>query len=470
MTVEPADEGRKAFVDCILALMTGMRALVWLAPLVASGGVLACRQLVGIQDQPPAAPASDDAAGGGVCSADAGACASCLGASCCAQLTACDAEVTCKQSLDCLLGCGAGDEACSAACVQGLDGPLAAVLSCRAQSCATECGVSCGGILGALYPDVLAGSPDCASCATSQVCTDLTTCAASTNCVSYAACTHRDCVPLDRACATACQYAVGPSLPGDAVLSALKTHCTTECRLGSNFDCVGKRAWPVGVIDSTATFSTHYSDTVGTTAMAGVFVRLCPLADPTCATEWDHATTDSTGYASVSGRLSQQGNGNAGVFNGYVDLSDGGVYPTVAIIFPPLAGSLAGSADYTPYLAQTFSAHDVSLLTSVLPVPLDPTRGHVVISALDCLQVPAAGMTFQMVPPDGALIVYVRSGVPSVQATATDVTGTAAILNVLPGPITVSTHVAATGALVSQHSAFVRAQTITQIAGAPLPP
>jgi hypothetical protein len=442
---------------------------------VVAIALASCRQIVGIQDEPPTGsvtpPGSDDASTGDVCSVDGDACTSCLGASCCAQLTACDGEVTCKQSLDCMSRCGAGDEACSAACVQSIDGPLAAALSCRAQSCATECGVSCGGILGALYPDLLAGSPDCASCATAQACTDLTTCAASTSCVSYAACAHRNCVPLDRACASTCQYALGPTPAGDALLSALKTHCTTECRLGSNFDCVGKRAWPVGVIDSTVTFSTHFSDLVGAKTLAGVLVKACPLADPACATEWDHATTDSTGYARVSGRLTQQGNGNAGVFHGYVDLSGGGVYPTVAILFPPLAGSLAGDADYTPYLAEVFATADVTLLTSALPVSLDPARGHVAVSALDCLQVPAPGVSFEITPADGeTLVAYSRNGLPSLQATATDATGTAAILNVSSGPITVSARVVATGALVSQHNAFVRAQTLTQIAAAPLPP
>ena len=456
-------------------LRRGRVAIVVFAALA----VASCRQLVGIQDEPPTAGAvtpagSADASGegGGRCSAGGSACASCMASSCCPQLTACaddDAGSGCKTSLDCMLQCAAGDEACSAGCVQVLDRPLAEALACRAQSCATECGLSCGGILGVVAPGFIDGSPDCAGCAASKACTELTTCAATADCIRYAACRDRSCAPLDRSCVISCEYAVGPTPAGDAVLSALKGSCATECRLGSNFDCVGKGAWPLGELGTQATFSLRFYDDVTQQPMAGMLVRACPLADESCSNEWSHATTDATGFVSVSAPLSPQGNANAGVFQGYAEESGGGAYPTLTFLSPPLTGSLPGDASYTPYRATSFSAQDIALVAGMLPVSLDPTLGHVAALAFDCLLVPAPGVIFRISPPGQSLVVYSHGGAFAPQATTTDTTGAAAIVNVAPGPVTLSVRLAATRELVAQQPAFVRAQTISSIVTAPLP-
>jgi hypothetical protein len=438
-----------------------------------------CRQIVGIGDSPPAGSGgpggSDDASALAEGSADADACTSCLGTSCSAELTACDADAGCAQSLACLLACAPGDEACAGACTLHASQALWSAISCRAQSCATACGTTCGGILGALYPDYLRGSPGCAACAANYACTELTTCATSASCVAYASCSDRACEPFDEACNTSCRYGVGPTPAGDAIGPALK-RCASDCRLGSNWDCVGKRPWPTGVKGTSATFSVRLVDALQVNQpMPGVLARVCPLVDMTCsgagdsgAGEWSEATTDSTGYVRLSAPMI-----GVGVFAGYVDFSGGPVYPTLAFQYPPYAGSIAGDPGYTPFLAQALSTGDYDLAAVALGkvgVTIDSTSGTVLLVAYDCLQAAAPGVTFAIAPSSGTSVWYTNGNAIAPQATSTDASGLGVVANV-PAltPVVVSARVAATGQLVSQANVFVRTQTLSFVLLAPLP-
>lgn len=431
-------------------------------------GYASCRQLVGVveREEGTTSPAGD---AGDATTSDAGACASCQLTQCGKETADCEANAECQQSFACLDACAAGDETCSATCIKGFGALHAELLACRARSCAVPCKISCGGIFGTAFPALAGEGPNCTSCVTQEACSELSACAKSANCVQHVAVLQRTCPFLDRSCWTAILFALGNIPESQALADALGSRCTSECRKGSNWDCVGKVSWPAEKY-SKAEFHTRVMQAKDPTQpFEGALVQACYTTDKLCApsAELDSDTSDANGYIHLTVPISATG------FAGYMKITGAALVDYIAVFQPPLSGSLFGDEKYTPYPAngafeKTF--FNLAKLTLVDP-PLDDNRGYVLAYMADCTASAGTGVTFEVTPSDSATrVAYFASNVVSPQATKTDRLGLAIIYNVPPAAsFGLTARRADTNEVIGKANAFLLPNTITNVIMAPLP-
>jgi hypothetical protein len=158
-----------------------------LATAIASS--LSCRQIVGIQDNPPAAITSACGLPWGTA-----ACASCVGASCCSEAAVCAGGVACLAFYECLGRCQPGDWQCRTQC--GIDHPfggideLPALSTCAASHCESACDLTCGGVSSLLnqIPDAAPSCQKCFESTSTASCTYSRECATSPTCVGWLQC------------------------------------------------------------------------------------------------------------------------------------------------------------------------------------------------------------------------------------------------------------------------------------------
>ena len=100
----------------------------------------------------------------------------------------------------------------------------------------------------------------------------------------------------------------------------------------------------------------------------------------------------------------------------------------------------------------------------------DPERGHLVLTGRDCNAELAAGLQFEVDTADGtSTIAYLDGALPSTDATETDPSGRAGILDVPPGPVVVRSILAETGEVVATREVFIRPGHLTLIGMIPTP-
>ena len=445
------------------------------ATLVAiAGGFLACRQLVGIGDEPPGATtaeASVEAAApveaGAMCGLGfAGApCEACVERSCCAEATACSGSVSCTSLEGCLSGC-AGDPACRAACPRGtsslLDVETQALTVCLASHCTSECNLACGGSF--IIDDVDAAAA-CAQCVQQNACPQATACLTSPACVAWAYCTDTAHTPdVQSACPNVGDAGLATFLP---LLAAARGSCPS-CELGTDWSCAGSVQWPpysgssfdlqVGVEDGA-----HFQPVPGVTA------RLCVQNDPSCSPPLAQGTTGQDGFVDLfldGGVTSFYGP------YGYVDVStpdaaaDAAIFPEIDSWGFPL------SVPQPRLVVSVASTGYVATVAQVIGTTLDPARAHVLVHAVDCHLVNASGVTVAIRQADAqSRCFYLANNVPA-QTGATDATGLYGCLNVpvTPALIDVTETPAGFSAPVGHTSALVRAGTLTYVTALPTPP
>jgi len=423
-----------------------------------------CRQLVGVVDREEGAAGAAGAAGTGGVASDAGACASCQATKCGKESADCDADAECLQSVACLDAC-AGDETCRAACIKGF-GPLhAELLACRARSCAVACEISCGGIFGTVYPTLAAEGAQCTSCATKQPCKELSACAKIAKCILHAAAVQRSCPLLDRSCWTKVQFDLGDVPESLELHQAVENHCSSECRKGTNWDCVGKFAWPTGK-PTEAQFNTRIMKAANPTQpYEGALVRSCMLTDKVCDPGISSDVSDSTGYVSTKVPITNTG------FFGYFKLTGKGLLDYLSIMQPPLVGSIYGDETHTPYkVVAAFETLYVEFTKALLKdLPVDESRGYLMPYMADRTATPGRGVTFAVKPKDSQTqVVYFAANALSLEATATDRLGLALIVNVPPATsVQVTAHRADTQEIVGDATLFLLPKTGTNVVMAP---
>src|SRR5580693_3049208 len=123
--------------------------------------VIACRQLVGITDNPPTDLTST------LCGLPYGtnACASCVNTNCCTESNTCAVDPICLPYESCLGVCK-GDPTCRSQCAvdqnAGMTPAVPALSACIAANCPNECGLVCGGTSAYLsLPDAAAACQTC---------------------------------------------------------------------------------------------------------------------------------------------------------------------------------------------------------------------------------------------------------------------------------------------------------------------
>jgi len=410
--------------------------------------VLACRQLVGIGNGPPQGQVSqstDSGAEGGFTYGQ-GACETCVTTSCDAQATKCAGNPSCSALEECMSGCGT-DPTCRAQCSVdhglGNDGVTPVFEACLASSCADACGLSCGSAA-ALFPP--AAAPGCQGCIVQKTCAYVSSCLVDPACQAALRCQLSSETPdALQACPALGLDAGAPAMnPSD--YAPVAGECSSACSWGADWSCVGNVDWPSGTLGPVEVTATVLDGNMGT-PIDGALVKICNIADTTCAQGLDMKTTDDAGIVTLTRPSTPV------AVPTYLDISSPTTIPTKLLDYAPSSEPRFAVAAIVP----TWGALESQ--AAGLGVTLDPNLGIVTVAAVDCRLAVAAGVQLDINPKTSSTRrLYFADGVPSLTATATDSGGLAVFINVpvLPTTYTVTATPLALGRVSSTIPFFVQ--------------
>jgi len=399
----------------------------------------ACRQLVGIGDQPPTGTAA--ATDGGIDATDGAAgacglayqatCGACVAASCCDAAMACSQDPVCAPYSNCLAGCN-GVASCESQCL--IDNPVgesstvAAMFRCIATSCERACGVPCGNLATAFAPPDAATA--CSKCIAAQDCKAAQACAQSTDCIALGECLVACGPGFD--CSEQCFLA---NEAGAAVFDPFNTSftgtCAAPCAYGNWWSCIGHVTPPKAQVASTTVTIGAYSEVSGA-AVAGLQALACRGADLGCNSPLSDGGTDLGGQVSLT---VPQSVGSPG-FDGYYRFwsPDGGIVPTLGYLSSPLREATVHFA--IPVISPT----DLQKVLSGLGVT-QGSGGYLGLVAYDCFDNKAPGVRFSVnaaADAGGAQIFYLQGSLFTSGTTMTDPSGAALVTNVPAGTVDIA--------------------------------
>lgn len=425
----------------------------------------ACRQLVGIGDEPPTdlvdagtqrRDAGTDAGSGPACGiAYSGpSCEACLEKSCCPEANACASGPACRGLEGCLGACS-GDPTCRARCVDahriGPDPFETDLASCLATHCAEPCALTCGGLAQDYGADAAAG---CQTCMLNHVCNPALACAQDRECQAVAWCRQSN-PYLDSV--EACDGVHDAGADAFAAFSGdLSNSCPTTCSLGNQWYCVGNLPQPT-LSSPPVEASAYFYEYLTNQPVANATVTACSENDVGCSRTLSTATTDDAGLATVR----FPGNMQAFGPTGYVQVTGANLFPTLVF----WGYSLTQRA--VLWIFDTIHVERRQPAVSPSPGPgrsLDSRAGR--RRRVGLRQHARLWRTFEIEPsnPD-TRIFHVSGGAISLTAASTDSTGGALIVNV---PVSTNTvQITATpnalGRVSSIETGFVRAGALTAI-------
>jgi len=425
-----------------------------LAAACLAGAAVACRQLVGIADDPPRA---DSTACGW--SYAAGDCASCIASNCCSESSACASSTTCRAYETCLAAC-TGDAACRGKCEgdhpPGTGSDVPALDACLASNCASPCNLGCGSVADSFTPPDAAGS--CESCLASTACEVERACAGSRECEEYVRCTN--------ACTTfGCQQSCGPDAGASpfAALSAIVSgSCASACAYGGDWLCVGHVSWPAPS-GSTTTLTVLVSDQLTGSPVPGAVVAPCSANVQSCVSLADAGTTDQAGLTTLE--VPQV----ATLPNGFyllvtpppADGGSGAFLTALDYLRSPLTESTKAIA------APVMTEQEVGTFYGQLGVTREAGAGSLRATVFDCDLHKAPGAMVTVTTAAGTSLPVVYGIQPG--ATATDVTGAVEIGNVPPGLVEITVTPPGGGPPSSKAAVFSRADAYTTVSMLPTP-
>ena len=220
------------------------------------------------------------------------------------------------------------------------------------------------------------------------------------------------------------------------------------------WSCLAHVVWPTATAGTvTATLTT--TDLITGLPVPGVPARVCRKLDTTCA---EPVLTDL-----VSDAAGQLGITVPQGFDGYVELSAAGAMRGSYFFNPPLTSDRLIPA--VPILQAT----ELTTFASLAGANLMAERGQLMVGAHSCLGQPAEGVRFSSVEGDASTVpFYMIKTIPSTKQLETDSSGWAGLLNLLPGSVTLTGHLA-TGQTIGTLSVFARAGEVTYTALVPAP-
>jgi hypothetical protein len=448
------------------------RRVLWAAFVVAAAG--ACRQLVGITDQPPA-----DLVDSGIPRPDAGveagpacglgytpaSCETCLDSHCCGELRGCSGVAECKGFETCAGACK-GDPSCRAQCFQSYrpetDPKIAALESCLVTSCASECEIECGGAAELATPDAAA---TCQQCFTGQACQSAAACLGNGGCATDVFCFLSSSTPDTQA---TCMAPIDAGLDGApaAFQVAAMNQCLEACGFDSNWSCLGRVEWPPPVKGGMTLQFSLYNVVMPQLPLPGVTAKLCEVQDTSCSHPGTTALSDSLGNVTLT--VPDGGVGN--FYVGYIDLSGGGIAPELFFWSFPISQNVAQLGSILTATPDQITA----VASSVYDGGWDAAAsGVVTVVGLDCYLLGGAGLTFSIMPPavpPTAFYVGVNGDNFQPGLTETTSAGIGAFVNVPPGPVVVTASLPPPMGAIGQFTAFVRPGTVSLVVALPSPP
>jgi hypothetical protein len=429
------------------------------------GAVAACRQLVGIGNQPP----MDDAGPACGIGYSGASCEECLEQSCCTEAKACSGDMGCSALEGCIGSClSPGDPTCRAKCtsmVPSVDSTEYDFAACMVGSCARQCSISCGGLAEMFGPDAAAGCQHCLQYSDDSVCSEAAQCAADASCQAALRCTQVG--PFqDRY--QACVNAQPSKIAAHQLLSDLQksSECLTDCALGSQWSCVGHISPVTAGVNADAGFS--FTDFVNQQQpTAGMLVQVCDPTAPPAQCSGQSGTTNDAGVV----WLTISGSAGGAAPTGYLRMTGSQLEPVLFYWgFPTTEPSWQ-------LFFYSFTTDDVAGLASGSGVTVDMNRAIVAVEANDCwgTYIGAPNVTFSIDPPGDSKtkLLYQVGQNFSLTANRTDPIGNAFFVNVPVGPDGGTVLVTAQPLSIETPSAVVKAYvqpgTITAILASPTP-
>ncbi len=405
------------------------------AAVAATVSVLACRQLVGITDNPPEDLVTS------ICGLPYGTnvCASCVNTNCCSESTACAADPACAAYEGCLGDC-TGDLKCRAQCA--IDHPvgpamdISALSVCLATHCEDTCGLTCGALAGVQTEPAAAVA--CGACLlATNACAVEEACARSIDCDTInrcaLACPTADC---KEACLTEHGLTIdfGISInaygisadagtsPYPALANVVQGTCATACDTGGYWECVGKVSWPS---PKTTTSTIHFwsRDLSSSSAIPGTQVSVCSALDVGCNAPLQTGTTNDAGEVSLTFANRDPYMPGVGL-TGYLTFSAMDSLPGQVYWGFPLS-----EADYFTY-DSTLTPANWHADIQAIGVTLDAARSAAVVVVFDCLGNQASGVTVTLDTADKETVSFTSGGIAT-STTGSD--GTLTFFNVPTG-------------------------------------
>ena len=405
---------------------------------------------------------SADADAANACGLALGNANDCAREFCCAEATRCAASPACSNLEVCLAG--ANDVQHRSNCLR--DNPIhgspdapAALEACLAANCASTLSLACGG-----FAEIAPDAGGCQTCVTLNDCDSAAECATNPSCLAYYYC-RRDCVTGD--CVGVCDSTYGAGSPSGygQFFGFYDGICRTACGNGFDWSCLGTVTWPPSQ-GSTMSVTLQIADPGGQ-PLAGVDVTAC--TDDPCATPLATGTTAADGGVTLNYTYTALDDKSG--FLGHLEVTDadGGVYPTLIYWGFPITSAMAT----IPSSLRVLTASDWSSLLQAYAaygVTVGPDAGAIAGYALDCFGSPAYGVAFSLdFDAGGVRTLYTDQLVP-IAASATDGDGTAMILNVPAGPVSVNASPVALGGVLSATvQASVRPGWLTEVIAGPTP-
>ncbi len=424
--------------------------MAWVAAALAidGGERSACRQLVGIGDEPPTGPVASSDAG-----AEAGftygqeGCATCVTTSCGPQETACAGTPSCAALEGCMSSCGT-DPTCRAQCGVdhglGNDGATPAFEACLAGS---SCKDGVRDHVRRPGRGVSRGDGDCVRGVHrwQDVCAAVTGCAGDPLCQAALRCQFsNDTLDVWEAC---------PQLPGqDAGANStmfsqnppIASSCASECAWGADWSCVGRVNWPPATLGPIAMTVNVYDILTGA-PFVGATVKLCNVGDTMCTNPFTTGVTGEDGTVTLS-RASVP----VPVVH-YIDISSGAIDELIELLSFPL------SEPKVTIPAPAFQRGLNATLASSIGVELAAGLGELAVTAVDCRLAVAPGVQCSLAPQGGAAgPFYAQPGGIVVDAGSTQRPGIAVFFNVAPAPATLTLTLTVLGRASATMPVFAR--------------
>jgi hypothetical protein len=421
------------------------------------GAFVACRQLVGIGDDPPGASEVDagaETADSGIVFAGA-ACQACVDSNCNAELVACSGTQACTSLATCTGACH-GDPTCLAQCANdhpaSADSLTPALDACVSAHCSSACGLTCGISSGQLFAPSFADA--CASCVVTNLCTALGNCESDPVCQAFGWC-QRSARTFDTA------GACGQSLDGGALDAAIALGnaaypCLSACGYGETWTCVGQVTWPRDVTTNTLSLVLTVIDGIRGAPLAGVTAKICS-PDPACSAPSATDVTDINGMVTLNQSLP------TGWINSYVDLSDGGIVPTLFFWDFPLTEPTAYATVFT------ITPTEYAGMAQQLGVTIDSDAGNAHIVGYDCTLTNADGVNFSISPAGPYPVFYGAGHTVSATQNGTDRGGTAFIFDIPTTTITLTMTPQVTGKPAGEVTFFSRPGGLAEVWALPTP-
>lgn len=221
------------------------------------------------------------------------------------------------------------------------------------------------------------------------------------------------------------------------------TECRNSfCEAASGWACLDGPA-PPEPTGSGFTVSFLTRETVSQQPLVGLKAKLCRKLDVECADAGTVATSDSQGIVTLK---------VAPGFDGYVRFDDEKTVPGLFFFNPPVAQDLSNIS------ISLSSFETVAGLAALTGATQSIDRGIVLLSVVDCTGAPAAGVALSSDSDDPQeRTFYSANGFPSATATETGMDGYGGLVNVSPGPTTLSASLVNGGRRLDRVTVLVQA-------------